>query len=66
MINRIRVVLAEQNKTNKWLSEALGKSENTISRWSNNKIQPSAEMFVQIAKALDVDISELFHKTKDE
>lgn len=65
MINRIKVVLAEKNKTNKWLAEAIGKSENTISRWCSNKMQPGAEVFTEIAKALDVDIRELFNKTKE-
>ena len=40
-INRIRVALAEQNKTNRWLAEQMGKSEITISRWVQNKTQPS-------------------------
>lgn len=31
-LNRIRVVLAEQEKTNRWLAEQLGKTEHTISR----------------------------------
>ncbi len=65
MINRLRVVLAEKNKTNKWLAEAIGKSENTVSRWCNNKIQPPAEAFIEIAKVLDVDVRELFHSTKE-
>ena len=42
-INRIRVVLAEQNKINRWLAEQMGKSEITISRWVQNKSQPSLE-----------------------
>lgn len=33
MLNRLKAALAEQGKTNRWLSEQLGKSENTISRW---------------------------------
>lgn len=32
-INRIKVVLVEQNKTGKWLSEQLQRNEATISRW---------------------------------
>lgn len=40
-INRIRVALAEQNKTNCWLAEHIGKSEITVSRWVQNKAQPS-------------------------
>ncbi len=65
MINRIKVVLAEKNKTNKWLAETIGKSENTVSRWCNNKIQPPAEVMIKVAHALDVDIRELFNKTKE-
>ena len=65
MINRIKVVLDEKNKTNKWLAEAIGKSENTVSRWCNNKIQSPAEVMIQVSKALDVDVRELFNKTKE-
>lgn len=64
-INRLRVVLAENNKTNRWLAEAIGKNEATISRWCNNKAQPSADMFVAIANALDVDVRDLFNSTKE-
>ncbi|MFR9542802.1 MAG: helix-turn-helix transcriptional regulator [Rikenellaceae bacterium] len=65
MINRIRVVLAEKNKTNRWLAEAIGKNENTISRWCNNRAQPSVDVLATIAKALDVDVRELLNKTKE-
>ena len=65
MINLIKVVLAEKNKTNKWLAENIGKTENTISRWCNNKMQPGAEVCTEIAEALDVDVRELFNKTKE-
>lgn len=65
MINRIKVVLAEKNKTNKWLAESIGKSENTVSRWCNNKIQPPTEVMIKIAHALDVDVRELLNKTKE-
>lgn len=64
MINRLKVVLAEKNKTNKWLAETIGRSENTVSRWCNNKMQPTAEAFIEIAKVLDVDVRELFNSTK--
>lgn len=63
-INRIKVVLAEKNRTNKWLAEGLGKNETTVSRWCTNESQPSAETFFEIAKVLDVDIKELFNSTK--
>jgi transcriptional regulator with XRE-family HTH domain len=63
-INRLKVVLVEQKRTGKWLAEAIGKNEATISRWCSNVMQPSVETFVQIAKALNVDVRELFNTTK--
>lgn len=42
-INRIKIALAERNKTNRWLAEKTGKSDITISRWVQNKTQPSLE-----------------------
>ncbi|WPZ09055.1 helix-turn-helix domain-containing protein [Roseivirga spongicola] len=65
-INRIRVVLAEQDRTNKWLSEKVDKNRTTVSRWCTNDMQPSLETLVEIAEALDVDIRELLNRTKDE
>jgi putative transcriptional regulator len=62
-INRIRVVLAEKNITNKWLAEQLGVSEITVSRWVNNTQQPAVEIFVDIANLLKVDIRDLFEPT---
>ncbi|RFM29115.1 helix-turn-helix transcriptional regulator [Deminuibacter soli] len=62
-INRIRVVLAEQNRTNKWLAEKLGVGEVTVSRWVNNLQQPRVEVFVEIADLLKVDIRDLFEPT---
>lgn len=64
-INRIKAVLAEKQLTSKWLAEQLGKSENTISKWCSNKIQPSLENLVGIAKILDVDVRELIMSTKE-
>ena len=60
--NRIRVVLAEQQKTNRWLAGELGVAELTISRWSTNKTQPSMSQFLQISKLLGVDIKELIEE----
>lgn len=63
-INRLKIVLAEKGKTNKWMAEYLGKSEVTISRWVTNEIQPSMETFIEIAKLLDVDVKELINSSK--
>ncbi|MDV4032415.1 transcriptional regulator [Elizabethkingia anophelis] len=63
-INRLKIILAEKSKTNKWLAEKLGKSEVTISRWVTNEVQPSMETLLEIAKLLDIDIKELLNSTK--
>ena len=61
-INRIRVALAEQNKTNRWLAEQMGKSEITISRWVQNKAQPSLEQLLQVAKFLSISPKDLINE----
>lgn len=58
-LNRIKVVLAEKDKSNKWLAEQLGKDQATISKWVTNTTQPNLEMLLLIAKALKVNINEL-------
>ena len=58
-INRIKVMLAEKEKTNKWLAEQVGKDPATISKWCTNTAQPSLEMLLQIAKVLNVEVKDL-------
>ena len=57
--NRIRVVLADRQITNRWLATQMGVTDMTVSRWKTNKIQPSMSQFVEIAKLLQVDIKDL-------
>ena len=59
-INRLKVVLAEKKKTNKWLAEELSKDPATVSKWCTNTLQPNVETLVDIAKLLDVEIQDLF------
>ena len=61
-INRIKVVLAEKKRTNKWLAEQLGKGQATVSKWCTNTVQPSLENLLEIARCLEVDVSELLRK----
>lgn len=63
-INRLKVVLAEKKRTNKWLSEQVGKDPATISKWCTNTLQPNLETLVAIAKALDVDVKDLLWPIK--
>ena len=62
-INRIKVVLAEKGRTNKWLAEELGKDYSTVSKWCTNTTQPNLETLIQIAKVLEVEVQELLVKT---
>ena len=57
-INRLKVVLAEKKRTNKWLAEQLGKDPGTVSKWCTNTMQPNLETLVEIAKVLEVDTKE--------
>lgn len=63
-INRLKVVLAEKNKTNKWLAEELQKDPGTISKWCTNTLQPNLETLVKIAKLLDVDVTDMLWHIK--
>lgn len=63
-INRLKVILAEKEKTSKWLAEKLGKSDVTVSRWCTNEVQPSLDTLTEIAQLLNVDIKELLNSTK--
>lgn len=63
-INRLKVVLVEQSRTNKWLAEQLGKNETTVSRWCTNEVQPNLVTLAKIAELLDLDIKELLNSSK--
>ena len=57
-INRIKVMLAEKEKTNKWLAEQVGKDP-------TNTAQPSLEMLLQIAKVLNVEVKDLLRESDE-
>ena len=61
-VNRLKIVLVEQKKTSKWLSEALGVNPSTVSKWCTNSSQPDIETLAKISKLLDVSVEELFNK----
>lgn len=58
-LNRLKVVLAEKDLSNIWLSEKLGVSQATVSKWMTNFSQPNLETLIKISKVLNVDVSEL-------
>ena len=62
--NRLKIVLAEKERTGTWLSEQMGHSISTVSRWMTNKVQPSVEQLYEIARHLDVDVKDLLVSSK--
>ena len=58
-LNRIKAVLAEQDKTGKWLADQLGKSTCTVSKWCKNSAQPDLKTLNEIANALNINIKDL-------
>lgn len=65
-INRIKVVLVEKKKTNKWLADQIGKDQATVSKWCTNTTQPTLETLVETARILEVDIRELLVPTDNQ
>ena len=65
-INRIKVVLVEKKRTNKWLAEQLKKDPATVSKWCTNTSQPGLETLPQIANVLEADVKELLNSSLDE
>jgi putative transcriptional regulator len=62
-LNRLRVVLAEKNKSNKWLAQHLKINPNTVSKWLNNSQQPNLKTFYKISVLLEIDMRDLFEVT---
>ncbi|WP_288762352.1 helix-turn-helix domain-containing protein [uncultured Prevotella sp.] len=62
-INRLKVVLAEQQKTGKWLAAQIGKSNCSVSKWCSNSVQPDLVTLDMIAIILKVDIKTLLYDT---
>ena len=58
-MNRLKVVLAEKKRTNKWLAEQLRKDPATVSKWCTNSAQPNLDNLIEIAKYLEVSVNEL-------
>ena len=63
-VNRIKVVLAEKKRTNRWLAKELGKDPATVSKWCTNSSQPDLSTLKKAAELLDVDVKDLLWSTK--
>ena len=65
-LNRLKVVLAEKKRTNKWLAEQLGKNVTTVSKWCTNTSQPDLQTLDKIASLLDIDVKDLLNSTRED
>ena len=61
-INRLKLLLIEKKKTSKWLSEQLGITPSTVSKWCTNTSQPDMETLAKISKLLRVSVEDLYNK----
>ena len=60
-LNRIKAVLAEKNRTGKWLAEQLDVNTATVSKWCSNTCQPNLYTLNDIARLLEVDPRDLLN-----
>ena len=58
-LNRIKVVLVDKQRSNKWLAEQLGKDPTTVSKWCTNASQPTLDILLKIAELVGVNYTEL-------
>lgn len=58
-LNRLKVVLAEKKRTNRWLAEQIGVDQATVSKWSTNSAQPNLENLIEVARCFEVNVNEL-------
>ena len=65
-LNRIKAVLAEQEKTSKWLAEQVGKAACTVSKWCGNTVQPDLQTLNNIANLLNIEVFQLLVSNKSE
>ena len=65
-MNRIKEVLEEQGRSQRWLADKLGKSYNMVNSYVQNKQQPRLEILMEIANLIDVDVKDLIVSNKED
>lgn len=63
-MNKIKVILKEQGRSQTWLAEKLGMSTVTVANYCNNKNQPKVETLYEIARLLGVDVQDLLESVE--
>ena len=62
--NRIRILLAERDRTASWLAEQLDINRTITARWCRNDAQPRIPVLYDIAEVLEVEVAELLVKER--
>ena len=65
VVNRLKVVLAEKKRINRWLASKLGKNPATVSKWCTNSSQLDVSTLKKVAELLEVDVKDLLWSTKE-
>lgn len=58
-LNRIKLVLQDQGRSQSWLATKMGLNFNTVNGWSNNRHQPYLSDLVKVAQWLEVAPADL-------
>ena len=58
-MNRIKEVLEDQGRSQKWLAGKLGKSYNMVNAYVQNRQQPRLEVLFEIAEILELKPKDL-------
>ncbi|MFD0825880.1 helix-turn-helix transcriptional regulator [Neobacillus sp. M.A.Huq-85] len=59
---KLKVIMKEEGRTQKWLSEKVGVSMTTISSIINEKSIPALPLAFKIAKTLDRTVEEIWYE----
>jgi len=62
--NRIKEVLEDTQRSQKWLADQLDVSVVTVSNWCRNQKQPSLESIYRISDVLKCKPNELIHNER--
>jgi len=63
IINRLDQVFKENKITNRVIAQYIKRSEGTVSKWRNNRRQPSMNELNKIAELLRIDVRNLLNKS---
>ena len=63
-MNRIKEILENQGRSQRWLADKLGKSYNMVNSYVQNRQQLRIEILYEVAEILSVDVKDLLVSNK--